>query len=212
MFIGIGVVVVILLIAVIALLMACFARDTTPAPAAVTNLPSGRVLTVVYSESKTKSTLTVAKWIQGYVGGDLEEIHPVTPYPESYAKVILVAKKELDSQSWPEIQPLPFDVTGYDVIFVGTPVWFGTAAPPLRRFLADAKLSGKTVVPFCTHGGGGAGRAFAAVKTACPEATVLPGLALRGPNIVQRKLGHGSEVLSSAAHVAEWLESLKWNE
>ena len=211
MFIGVGVAVVILLIAVIGVIKAGCARDDTPAPASVKNLPPGRVLTVVYSESKTKSTLTVAKWIQGYVGGDLEEIQPVTPYPESYAKVILVAKKELDSQSWPEIQPLPFDVADYDVVFVGTPVWFGTAAPPLRRFLADAKLAGKTVVPFCTHGGG-AGRTFAAVKIACPEAKVMTGLALRGPNIVQRKMGRGSEVLSSAAHVAEWLESLKWNE
>ena len=211
MYIGITVVAVILLIAVIGVIKVGCARDDTPAPASVTNLPSGRVLTVVYSESKTKSTLTVAKWIQGYVGGDLAEIQPVTPYPESYAKVILRAKKELDAQSWPEIQPLPFDVANYDVIFVGTPVWFGTAAPPLRRFLADAKLAGKTVVPFCTHGGGGAGRTFAAVKIACPEAKVLPGVALRGPNIVQRKLGRGSEVLSSAAHVAEWLETLKWN-
>ena len=204
--------VVILLVAIVGLLWTVCAHDSAVAPEAVSNLPPGRVLTVVYSESKTKSTLTVAKWIQGYVGGDLAEIQPVTPYPESYAKVILVAKKELDSQSWPEIQPLPFDVADYDVIFVGTPVWFGTAAPPLRRFLADAKLAGKTVVPFCTHGGGGAGRTFAAVKIACPEATVMPGLALRGPNIVQRKMGHGSEVLSSAAHVAEWLETLKWNE
>ena len=210
MYIGISVVVVILVVAIVGLLWAAFAHDGAVAPPSVSNLPPGRVLTVVYSESKTKSTLTVAKWIQGYVGGDLEEIQPVTPYPESYAKVILVAKKELDSQSWPSIQPLPFDVADYDVIFVGTPVWFGTAAPPLRRFLADAKLAGKTVVPFCTHGGGGAGRTFAAVKIACPEATMLPGLALRGPNIVQRKLGHGSEVLSSAAPVAEWLETLKW--
>ena len=211
MYIGITVVVVILLVAIVGLLWASFAHDGAVAPEAVSNRPLGRVLTVVYSESKTKSTLTVAKWIQGYVGGDLAEIQPVTPYPESYAKVILAAKKELDSQSWPEIQPLPFDASEYDVIFVGTPVWFGIAAPPLRRFLADAKLAGKTVVPFCTHGGGGAGRTFAAVKTACPEAKVLPGLALRGPNVVQRKLGRGSEVLSSAAHVAEWLESLKWN-
>ena len=211
MYMGISVVAVIFLVAVCSLVYVGCAHDRSVAPAAVSNRPSGRVLTVVYSESKTKSTLTVAKWIQGYVGGDLAEIQPVTPYPESYAKVILVAKKELDSQSWPEIQPLPFDASEYDVIFVGTPVWFGTAAPPLRRFLADAKLAGKTVVPFCTHGGGGAGRTFAAVKTACPEATVLPGLALRGPNIVQRKLGRGSEVLSSAAHVAEWLETLKWN-
>ncbi|MBQ4481586.1 MAG: NAD(P)H-dependent oxidoreductase [Victivallales bacterium] len=210
MFIGISVVAVILLVAVCGLVYVGCARDNTPAPASVANRPSGKILTVVYSESKTKSTLTVAKWIQGYVGGDLAEIQPVTPYPESYAKVILVAKKELDSQTWPEIQPLPFDASEYDVIFVGTPVWFGTAAPPLRRFLADAKLAGKTVVPFCTHGGGGAGRTFAAVKIACPESTVLPGLALRGPNIIQRKMGRGSEVLSSAAHVAEWLESLKW--
>ena len=209
MFIG-AIVVVVLLMAVFLVKVVC-AHDRSVAPQSVKNLPSGKVLVVVYSESKTKSTLTVAKWIQGYVGGDLAEIQPVTPYPESYAKVILAAKKELDSQTWPEIQPLPFDASEYDVIFVGTPVWFGTAAPPLRRFLADAKLSGKTVVPFCTHGGGGAGRTFAAVKTACPEAKVLPGLALRGPNVVQRKLGRGSEVLSSAAHVAEWLESLKWN-
>ncbi len=210
MYIGIVLAVILLILAGALVRVGC-ARDSSVAPTSVKNLPSGKILTVVYSESKTKSTLTVAKWIQGYVGGDLEEIQPVTPYPESYAKVILVAKKELDNQSWPAIQPLKCNAEDYDVIFVGTPVWFGTAAPPLRRFLAEARLAGKTVVPFCTHGGGGAGRTFAAVKTACPEATVLPGLALRGPNVVQRKLGRGSETLSSAAHVAEWLERMKWN-
>lgn len=211
MFIGITAA-VILALAVGCLLHVGCAHDRSVAPQAVKNLPPGKVLTVVFSESKTKSTLTVAKWIQGYVGGDLEEIQPVTPYPESYSKVILAAKKELDSQSWPAIQPLQHDPAEYDVIFVGSPVWFGTAAPPLRRFLANAQLAGKTVVPFCTHGGGGPSRTFAAVKTACPEAKVLEGLALRGPNIVQRKLGRGSETLSSAAHVAEWLETLQWNE
>ena len=211
MYIVIGIVAALLLAGAAAFLKAALARDRSAARDSVKNLPPGRILVAVYSESKTKSTLTVAKWIHGYTGGDLEEIQPVTPYPEAYAKVVLAAKKELDSRKWPEIKPMKYNAADYDVIFVGTPVWFGTAAPPMRRFLAEANLAGKTVVPFCTHGGGGQGRTFGDIESACPESRVMPGLALRGPNIVQRKLGHGSETLSSAAHVAEWLESLNWD-
>ena len=71
---------VILAVALVSLLYVGCAHDRSVAPDAVKNLPPGKVLTVVFSESKTKSTLTVAKWIQGYVGGDLEDIQPVTPF------------------------------------------------------------------------------------------------------------------------------------
>lgn len=186
-------------------------------PIAVTalgKLPQGRVLVVCFSESKTKSTLTMGRWIQGMIGGDLLEIEPVAAYPESYTATVKQAHKEIKEKFRPPLKPLDKKVSEYDIIFIGTPVWFGTFAPPIRSFLAENDLSGKKVVPFCTHGGGGVSKTFTDLAEEMADATVLEGLALRGPNIVQRKMGKGVDVLSYPEDVRNWLMKLDlgWSE
>ncbi|MBR0458629.1 MAG: NAD(P)H-dependent oxidoreductase [Victivallales bacterium] len=186
---------------------------TEKPPESIANLPAGKkVLIAYYSESATKNTRTAAQWIQKYVGGDMAELVPVTPYPPEYRKVLVIAHKEIKEKTTPELQPLAVKPEEYDIIFVGTPVWYGTFAPPVRTFLAGTSWKGKTLVPFCTHGGGGKARTFREMEAVCPDARVLPGLELRGTNIVQRKLRIGLEKLSSPAQVAQWLEQLPWME
>ena len=187
------------------------------APASVPEVarrPKGRVLVVCFSQSNTKSTLTMARWIQQMTSGDLMEIEPVAPYPEGYAATVKQAYDELKQKAKPALKPLEKNADDYDIIFLGTPVWFGTFAPPIRSFLAESKLDGKTVVPFCTHGGGGASHTFTDLAAELPGVTLLEGLALRGPNVVQRKMGKGLEVLSYPEDVREWLFKLDlgWEE
>ena len=170
--------------------------------------PAGKILIVCYSESGNRNTLTAAKWIREQVGGDLYQIKMVKPYSASYRKVLKESKLHLDNGVKPEILPFTGKVADYDTIFVGSPVWYGTFAPPLATFFGKHDLSGKTVIPFCTHGGGGEGRCFIDLKKACPEAKFQPGLVIRGSNQVERRLGVGVPSHHTENDVITWLNGL----
>ncbi len=100
------------------------------------------------------NTKFIAEKIHSQVGGDIFRIEPVTPYPSDYNETAYgVAKEQKDKGIHPPINNT--DVSPYDVIFVGTPAWWYTMAPPVMTFLAENNFEGKTIVPFITHGGGG---------------------------------------------------------
>lgn len=210
---AIGIAVVVLLVVCGVFYVCCHGHAPASVPE-VAKRPKGRVLIVCYSQSNTKSTLTMGRWIQQMTGGDLMEIEPVTPYPEGYAATVKQAYGEIKEKYKPALKPLDKTANDYDIVFLGTPVWFGTFAPPIRTFLAENNLAGKTVVPFCTHGGGGASTTFTDLAAELPDSTLLEGLALRGPNVVQRKIGKGLEALSYPEDVHQWLMKLDlgWEE
>ena len=205
MVIGISVAVLAVLLGIF--YVCCHSHAPASSPEGTRRL-KGRALVVCYSQSNTKSTLTMGRWIQAATGADLMEIEPVTPYPEGYAATVKQAHGEIKRKDKPALKPLEKTANDYDIVFLGTPVWFGTFAPPIRTFLAESNLSGKTVIPFCTHGGGGASHTFTDLTAELPESTLLEGLALRGPNVIQRKMGKGLETLSYPEDVAEWLLKL----
>lgn len=130
-----------------------------------------RALVVYYSHSG--NTKRIADMIQKKMGADLLEIKPVVPYPVSYDEVVEQAKKEIRAGFVPEIQKTDVDLSKYDTIFVGTPNWWSTIAPPVAAFLKEQDLTGKTVAVFCTHGGGGLGRVKSDVEKLCPESRVM---------------------------------------
>ena len=78
----------------------------------------------------------------------------------------------------------------------------------MATFLDANKLAGKTLAPFCTHGGGGAGNFFADVAKACPNAKVLEGLTIRGSNQVERRLGTGVTTHHTEDDVVAWLNRI----
>ena len=98
-----------------------------------------------------------AAQIQKATGGTLFEIKPVKPYPSEYRECTVQARKEIQEGVRPERAKVE-DMGKYDVIFIGSPNWWSTIAPPVASFLASYDLSGKTVIPFVTHGGGGMAR------------------------------------------------------
>ncbi len=144
----------------------------------------GKILVAYYSWSG--HTKMAAERIQEATGGTLYEIKPVDPYSTAYRACTEQAKKEIEAGFRPQLQGA-VDFGAYDVVFVGSPNWWSTIAPPVASFLAGGDLSGKTVVPFVTHGGGGMAGCERAVREACPKANVLPGRAFPGGNI--RNLG-----------------------
>lgn len=141
----------------------------------------GKILIAYYSYSG--NTRFAAEQIQKITGGTLFEIKPVKAYPADYNACVNQAKKEINAGFKPELVENVKNLSRYDVIFVGTPNWWSTMAPPVLTFLAANDFSGKTVIPFVTHGGGGMARCERDMQKACPKAKFGRGGAFSGGSI-----------------------------
>ena len=136
-----------------------------------------KVLVLYYSQ--TTNTSAVAQEIANALGADMEEIIPVVPYDGTYQETIQRGMTERQSGILPEIQPLNADLSAYDVIFLGYPIWYGTYALPVATLLDQVDLSGKKVVPFCTFGSGGLDESTKDLAAKQPGAEILPGYGVR---------------------------------
>lgn len=136
-----------------------------------------KMLVLYYSQ--TSNTKTVAQEIAARTGADMEEIVPVKPYDGDFQSTIERSQKERAEGVTPEIKPVAADLSKYDVIFLGYPVWFGTYAPPVASFLDMADLTGKKIVPFCTFGSGGLNTSVKDLAQKLPQAEILPGYGVR---------------------------------
>ena len=199
----------IVVVAAIAFVAGCriLASRSTEATVGLTAKLPGKIAVVYYSQSKVGNTATVAKWIAKHTGGELVPIEAVEAYPDAYGETLKAAKKDMENGGTRAIKSVP-PLDGYDVVFIGSPIWYGTYAPPVAEFFKTHSFAGKTVVPFCTHGGGGAGRYFVDVRKACPAATVKEGLTIRGSNQVERRLGTGVTVHHTEDDVVNWLNAV----
>ncbi len=151
------------------------------------------ILIIYYSWSG--NTKKIAELIKAKAGGTIIGIRPKAAYPKSFNATTEQAKKEINSGFKPELECGGEDLGGFDTIFVGSPNWWGTAAPPVASFLAGNGLFGKTVIPFCSHGGGGEQQVLRDIADMCRNSNVLEGLC------VYRDGGADAKKL-----VSEWLE------
>jgi len=133
--------------------------------------------------SRSKNTLKIAELIKFEVSGTLHEIRPQKPYPPDNNVVVEQAKQEIRTGYEPPLKSMIEDITSYDLLFLGSPIWWGTMAPPVATFLSDNDLAGKTILPFCTHGGGGSGKFEVDIARLCPYSNVLGGLSVYKPDI-----------------------------
>ena len=147
------------------------------------------------------NTAIVAEMIAEKTGADLYEILPETDYPYTYAELTDVAKKEQNEKARPAIRDELPDLSQYDMIFIGAPVWWGDWPMILYTFFESAELSGKNLVPFSTHEGSGLSGFDKKLASAVPDATVLTGQAFRG-NDCQNKQESVSDT------VDKWLSDL----
>lgn len=142
------------------------------------------------------NTKIVADYICEATGADQFEIVAEKSYDMPYAELIKVAKDEATRGELPAYRG-SVDVTPYDTIFIGGPIWWGTFPRVMFTFFKQNNLGQKTLIPFATHEGSGLGSVVSDVKKAYPKARVLNGFSI-----------YGHEVRTEHEKVTRWLRSL----
>ena len=122
---------------------------------------AGKALVVVYS--LTGSTRRLGKVMAKRLGADYVDISPVKPYSPPGFMTYLIGGMQSTLNITPAIKPLNKDLSKYDLVIIGTPVWASKMAPPVRSFMKAHDLTGKKVALFCTYRGG-AGRCTKGMK------------------------------------------------
>lgn len=97
------------------------------------------------------NTRNIAKQIARALKASLAEIHTVKSYTDDYDVLLGLAKREVESGYMPQIAPLSVDVSKYDTIIIGTPIWWSSFAPAIKKFLASHSWKGKKVYTFVTY-------------------------------------------------------------
>lgn len=141
------------------------------------------------------NTRRIAEKIQKALGADIMEIKTKKPYEGNYNDVVNQGQQEVNSGFMPEIQQTEADLSSYDTVVLGTPVWWYTFAPAMKTFLHEADLSGKKVYPFATNGGW-IGHTFKDFKSQCTEAEVSKGLNIRFD---------GNKQITSEKDIQKWI-------
>lgn len=129
-----------------------------------------KTLIVFFSWGGT--TCGIAQKIQKKLGYDLFEIELEKPYSTDYSTVLNEAQRDQRNEARPAIKNKVVDFSKYDTILLGYPNWWASIPMPIATFLETYDFGGKTVVPFCSHGGGRLGQSVSAITKLVPEATV----------------------------------------
>ena len=174
---------------------------------------SSRILVVYFSRTGEQytvgmidhgNTAIVAEMIAEKTGADLFEVLPAEDrYPMTYKELTDAAKREQNEKARPAYAGTVPDLSAYDTVFIGAPVWWGDWPMIMYTFFeenADA-LAGKNLVPFSTHEGSGLSGFDKKLSSAVPGSTVLKGLAVRGNDCQNRQ----DDVLKS---VDGWIDEL----
>lgn len=137
----------------------------------------GNILTAYFSWSG--NTRGIARRLHQKIGGELVEIEPVSPYSEDYNTCLEQAKRDQKKAVRPELKTRIADMARYDVLFLGYPNWWATIPMPIASFLEQYDFSGKTIVPFVSHGGGRLGQSVTDIAKLCPSSRILESLSVR---------------------------------
>ena len=147
----------------------------------------GRSIVIFYSRTGTIKGL--AQSVAKLTGAETLELALEQPYAANYSDMTYIAREERQKGARREIATTIPDLTSYDTIFLGTPYWWGGVSIPMRTFLMDYPLDGKTIVPFVV---------WEDIRTYCPKAKILEGF-----HRTQ------SEAADCEADLKAWLQDLK---
>lgn len=138
------------------------------------SLPKALIISYSYSGN----THRIAQTLQTMTGADWYEIYPWQPYPVEFPDLLKQVQREVKHGYRPRLLPGVPSPRPYSLVFVGTPNWCGTIAPPLASWLSQNDLSGKILLPFYSHCGGVAGDLRHDIAGLCPKADVREALSV----------------------------------
>ena len=144
------------------------------------------------------NTKIVADYISEIAGADQFEIVTHKYDGMAYTPLIKLAQEEANRGELPPYEGAAPDLSQYDTVFIGGPVWWGTYPQVMFTLFKDINLDGKTVIPFTTHEGSGLASCASDVKKAFPKAKVTGEFSI-----------YGHEVRTGKAKVEKWLKGLK---
>ncbi len=165
-------------------------KETVANPETPTD--SSKILVAYFSWGG--NTRSVATRIAQLTGGTLYEIQPATPYTSDYQTLAYtVARNELDTDARPALKETDADFSQYDYVFLGCPVWWGTAPMIMSTFCENYSFNGKTVIPFCTYASTGRDATLQKLNNLTSTANHLTGFGTSG---------------SSTSGVESWLKAI----
>lgn len=142
------------------------------------------------------NTQYIAELISSETGADLFEIVAQNAYPDTYDRMVRQAEQEQDDNARPAIKNSIRNISQYDTVYVGYPIWFSDMPQIMYTFFDTYDLSGKAVIPFCTHAGSGLSGTVGRIKNLEPDADVYNGLAV-----------YRTDVMSSDSRVKAWIQA-----
>ena len=161
--------------------------------------------------SRTNNTKTIAEIIHKNVGGKLVALELEKPYPEDYRATVQQVVQENETSYLPPLKTKIDSIQNYNVVFVGFPTWGMKLPPPMKSFLKQYDLSGKTVGPFNTNDGYGIGSSFDTVKELCPDSNMPDGFTIKGgvESDGQPRLSKDENKKEAEKEVKKWLQKIK---
>ena len=132
------------------------------------------------------NTEVIAEYIKDITGADMFKVEPLNAYPKKYMECIEEAKIRTASHNAP-IKDKITDISSYEVIYIGSPIYWGGMPEELFTALKDLDFTGKIIRPFTTHEGSGLSSVTSQLKEICIGAEILDGLAIKGSDVNNSK-------------------------
>lgn len=159
-----------------------------------------KILIIYYSQANG-NTRRIAQMIHQEHGYDMVEIKTVKPYTGSYDEIVDRGQWEVNNQYEPELCDINIDLSQYSTIILGTPTWWYTMAPAMLSFIKNYDWTGKTMIPFQTHGGW-PGHVIDDIKDICK------GAKFEKEKAIQFDSSGGDQLISSKKELYEWIHQL----
>ena len=132
---------------------------------------------------------------------DLFGIQPAVDYPADYLERVAKAQQERDDNVEPALHTRIAGIDRYDTVYLGFPIWGETAPPIIRSLLSQHDMSGKTIVPFITHGGYGVGSSLRVLAHHAPNARILEAFVMQADQ--ERKTMESVNAWLATPHTAQ---------
>jgi flavodoxin len=126
------------------------------------------------------NTKMIVNYLEEVTDMQIYQIVPTTSYPEGYQDTLNAVQTERSSNARPSIKDPITDISKYDTILLGYPIWYTNLPNIVKTLLESLNLEGKTIYPFNTHEGSGVGNSISDIKSLAPNAIVKDGFPLKG--------------------------------